>query len=68
MKSHFTESSIEETALEWFKDMGYAIVFGNDIAPENTLASLRGGMSLPRVMRGEVRVVNGLPSAKRMSG
>ena len=53
LKSHFTESSIEETALEWFKDMGYAIVFGGEIAPENRLASLRGGISLPRVVRGE---------------
>jgi type I restriction enzyme R subunit len=31
--SHFTESTIEESALEWLKDMGYAIVFGNEIAP-----------------------------------
>jgi type I restriction enzyme, R subunit len=30
---HFTESTIEETALEWLKDLGYTIVFGNDIAP-----------------------------------
>ena len=51
----FTESTIEETALEWLKDMGYTIVFGNDIAPKNMLASLRDGLSLPRVMRGEVR-------------
>ncbi len=32
--THFTESTIEETALEWFKDLGYTIVFGGDIAPD----------------------------------
>jgi len=53
--THFTESTLEETALEWLKDMGYAIFFGNDIAPKNMLASLRDGLSL-LVMRGEVRV------------
>ncbi len=52
----FTESTIEQATIDWLKDMGYTIVFVGDIAPENMLASLRGGMSLPRVMRGEVRV------------
>jgi type I restriction enzyme, R subunit len=36
--SSFTESTIEETALEWLKDMGYTIVFGNDIAPDEPAA------------------------------
>ena len=49
--THFTESTIEEAALEWIKDMGYTIVFGNDIAAENTLASMRGWMSTARVKR-----------------
>jgi type I restriction enzyme, R subunit len=31
--TNFTESTIEETTLEWLKAMGYTIVFGNDIAP-----------------------------------
>jgi type I restriction enzyme R subunit len=31
--THFTESIIEQTALDWLKDLGYAIVYGNDIAP-----------------------------------
>jgi hypothetical protein len=52
----FTESTIEETALEWLKDLGYAIVFGRDIAPKNMLASLQDGLSLPKLMRGNVRV------------
>ena len=34
----FTESVIEETALEWLKDLGYTIVFGGDIAPEEPAA------------------------------
>jgi hypothetical protein len=54
--THFTESTIKETAFEWLKDVGYTIVFGSDIAPENRMASLRGGLSRPRMMRGEVRV------------
>ena len=36
--THFTESTIEETALEWLKDMGYTIVFGNEIAPDEPAA------------------------------
>jgi type I restriction enzyme R subunit len=36
--THFTESTIEETALEWLKDMGYTIVFGGDIAPDEPAA------------------------------
>ena len=54
--THFTEPTIEETALEWLKDLGYAIIFGGDIAPENMLASLRDGMSMLRVMKGEAKV------------
>jgi type I restriction enzyme R subunit len=36
--THFTESTIEETALDWLKDLGYTIVFGNDIAPDEPAA------------------------------
>ena len=32
MSSHFTEDQLEHAALEWFKDLGYDIVFGPDIA------------------------------------
>ncbi|OHD69976.1 MAG: DEAD/DEAH box helicase [Spirochaetes bacterium RBG_16_49_21] len=28
----FTEDQLEQAALEWFKDLGYAIIFGPDIA------------------------------------
>jgi type I restriction enzyme R subunit len=31
--THFTESILEETALGWFKDLGYAVLFGGEIAP-----------------------------------
>ncbi len=54
--THFTESTVEETALEWLKDLGYTIIFWNDITPKNMLASLKDGLSLSRVMRGDVRV------------
>ena len=36
--THFTESIIEDTALEWLKDLGYTVVFGNDIAPDEPAA------------------------------
>lgn len=28
-----TESVVEEATLEWFKDLGYSIIHGPDIAP-----------------------------------
>ncbi len=51
--THFTESTIEETALDWLKDN--AIALDCDFPRENTLASLRDSL-LPKLMRGEVRV------------
>lgn len=38
MTVSFTESIVEETALEWLKDLGYTIVYGGDIAPEEPAA------------------------------
>jgi hypothetical protein len=35
MNYKFTESIIEETVLNWLKELGYAIAFGGDIAPED---------------------------------
>jgi hypothetical protein len=29
----FTESVIEQATLDWLKDLGYASLFGGDIAP-----------------------------------
>jgi len=34
----FTESVIEQTALDWLKEMGYTIAFGGDIAPDEPAA------------------------------
>jgi len=36
--THLTESALEETALEWLHDLGYSIVCGNDIAPDEPAA------------------------------
>lgn len=36
--THFTESTLEETALKWLHDLGYSVVFGNDIAPDEPAA------------------------------
>ena len=36
--SHLTESTLEETALEWLRDLGYSVVFGNEIAPDEPAA------------------------------
>ncbi len=29
----FTESVVEEATLDWFRELGYATLFGPDIAP-----------------------------------
>ncbi len=31
--SRFTESTVEQAALDWLRDLGYSIAFGGDIAP-----------------------------------
>lgn len=58
MGTQFTESTIEQAAIDWLKDLGYDYVFGPEIAFDGvvSVASLRDGMSMSRVMRGEVRV------------
>ncbi len=33
MSAAFTESSVESATLEWFRELGYATLFGPDIAP-----------------------------------
>jgi type I restriction enzyme R subunit len=35
---HFTESVVEEATLAWFEELGYAILYGPDIAPEEPRA------------------------------
>ena len=36
--THLTESTLEETVLEWLRDLGYAVIYGNDIAPDEPAA------------------------------
>ncbi len=43
----FTESDIEQAALEWLQGLGYAYAFGPDIAWDTML---------PKLMSWEVRV------------
>ena len=50
-----TESTLEETALDWTKDLSYAIAFGCNIASRGTVASLQDSL-LSKLMRGKVRV------------
>lgn len=53
--SPFTESAFEETVLEWLKDLGNTIVFGDDVASIYTAVSQQNSL-LPKLTRGEVRV------------
>jgi hypothetical protein len=36
--STFTESTVEETAHDWFKGLGYTLLFAGDLAPEEPAA------------------------------
>lgn len=51
----FAESTIEQTHLVCLKNLGYAVIFGNEIAFENRLVGLRDSLSLC-LMLGEIRV------------
>ncbi|MCL5611864.1 MAG: hypothetical protein M1485_04825 [Chloroflexi bacterium] len=50
-----TESILEVTAFESRRNLGYSILFGNDITLGYRLTSLRDSL-LPKLIRGEVRV------------
>lgn len=50
-----TESILEVTAFESWRNLGYSILSGNDIAPAYRLTSLRDSL-LSKLMRGEIRV------------
>jgi hypothetical protein len=59
MGTQFTESTIEQAAIDWLKELGYEYAFSPETAFDGfvrTIARLRDGLSMPRVMRGEVRV------------
>lgn len=53
----FTESTIEQAALDWPQELGCNYAFGPEIAFDGVVrvASLRDSL-LPKLMRGEVRV------------
>ncbi len=38
MSARFTESVVEEAALEWFEGLGYAVESGPEIGPEEPRA------------------------------
>ena len=59
MSHSFTESIIEQAVIYWLKDLGYSYASGSKIAFDGVvrkLASLRDTPSVPKLMRGEVRV------------
>jgi len=33
--ANLTESTLEDTALQWLKDLGYEVLFGPDISPDS---------------------------------
>lgn len=54
----FTESTIEQAAIDWFNGLGYDYAFGPDLAFDGHVcapASLCDALP-PKLMRGEVRV------------
>ncbi len=58
MKTKFTESTIEQAAIDWLQELGYTYAFGPEIAFDGSvrkLTSLRDSL-LPKFMRGEVCV------------
>jgi len=55
MMDSFTESTVEEAALSWFDNLGYAVLHGPDIAP--------GELNAERVSYGDVVLLGRLRSA-----
>ncbi len=61
----FTESIIEETGLLWLKDLGYSILFGGDIAPEEHNAEREdyGEVALAGRLKAALKRINpGIPA------
>ncbi len=56
----FTESTVETASLEWFKDLGYAILNGPDIAPGEILAERNnyGEVALVKRLRDALGRIN----------
>ncbi len=38
MPPSVTESVLEQATLDWFKELGYSVLFGPDIAPDGPTA------------------------------
>lgn len=56
--THFTESTIEQAAIDWLQELGYNYAIGPEIAFDEAgykRAKLRNSL-LPMLMRGEVLV------------
>ena len=54
----FTESTIEQAAIDWLQELGYNYAFGPEIAFDGVVrvVRVRDGVSLSVVGRGEVRI------------
>jgi len=55
MSASINESQVEDAALSWFAELGYSVVWGNDISPE--------GSTPERSSNGEVILLQRLTSA-----
>lgn len=53
MPPSVTESVLEEATLDWFRELGYAVVFGPDLAPGEPAAERAtfGDVVLPSCFR-----------------
>lgn len=60
LQMKFTESTVEEAALEWLTEIGYSIAYGPEIAPEESLAERTtfGEVVLRRRLRESVARLN----------
>ena len=61
----FTESVIEQAAIDWFTSLGYAYVYGKTIEPEGPLperADFSESLLAPRLRAGLARLNPGIPA------
>jgi len=55
--TNFTESTIEQAAIDWLQELSYNYAFGPEIAFDGVIRVVRLWDSLlPKLMKGEVRV------------
>src|SRR5215510_9929210 len=63
--SFFAESTIEQAAIDWFKDLGYAYLFGPEIAFDGTMPERKDYQETLLIERLEdaiMRINPGLPA------